>query len=95
MADKIKVMGLVKGGKLSLSVPSGRSDPFARLTRMSPQEAAPPEQEEIDLAEYEGTAIMVTGYDAGSWIYSAEIIDKAGPILSAVVERLSGWKPPS
>jgi hypothetical protein len=93
MTDQIKVMGLVISGKLKLSVPSGRSESLVRLTRLQPHEGASPENEEIDLSEYEGTAIMVTGYDRGGWIYSAEIIDKAGPILTAVVERLSGWKP--
>jgi hypothetical protein len=33
---------------------------------------------------------MVRGVDSGNWIYSAEVIEVARPILSAVVERLSG-----
>jgi hypothetical protein len=54
------------------------------------QESVPPDAREIDLAEYEGRAIMVSGHDDGSWIYSASVIDEAGPILTAVVEQLFG-----
>jgi hypothetical protein len=52
----------------------------------------PPETGEIDLTPYEGQAIMVRGVsgDGDTWIYAAEIIDTAGPILTAVVERLTG-----
>jgi len=88
--NAIKVMGLVQNGEFRLSVPSGRPEPFARLTRITPQASEPPEADQIDLRQYEGSAIMVTGYDGGAWIYSAVIIDQAGPILTAVVERLSG-----
>jgi len=88
-----KVMGLVQNGRLRLSVPSGRLESSVRLTRIDPQAAQSPESAEIDLGEYEGSAIMVVGLDQGAWIYSAEIIEKAGPILSAVVERLFGERP--
>lgn len=90
MSDTIKIMGIVQNGKFRPSVPSGRTEPFARLTGISPQAGSPPGGAEIDLSEYEGSVIMVTGHDQGGWIYSAQIIDKAGPILTAVVERLSG-----
>ena len=86
----IQVLGIVRDGKFKLSVPSGRQEPYARLTRISPQSAQAPESEELDLGAYEGRAIMVRGYDQGSWFYAAEIIDVAGPILTAVIERLSG-----
>jgi len=94
MNSGIKVMGLVQDGKFRLAVPSGRPGSFARLTRIPPQSSEPPEAGEIDLSEYEGSVIMVTGDDQGTWIYLAEIIDRAGPILTAVVERLSGERPP-
>jgi hypothetical protein len=93
MSGALKVMGLVQNGRLRLSVPSGRLESSVRLTRIAPQAAESPESAEIDLSEYEGVALMVTGDDQGAWIFSAEIIDKAGPILSAVVERLFGERP--
>jgi hypothetical protein len=44
----------------------------------------------LDISPYEGNAIVVRGYDSGGWIYSAEVIDEAGPILTAVVLRVFG-----
>jgi hypothetical protein len=61
-----------------------------RLTALSMQAAVPPESEELDLTGYEGKAIMVSGYVGGGWLYSAEVIDHAGPILTAVVRRVFG-----
>lgn len=33
---------------------------------------------------------MVRGHDGGGWIYSAEVIDQVGPILTAVVQKVCG-----
>ena len=90
MEHPIEVMGLVRQGELVLSVPSGRREMSVRLT-LAPSGAAVPESEELDLSRYEGQAIMVRGDDQGRWIHSATVVDVAGPILSAVVERLSGF----
>jgi hypothetical protein len=60
------------------------------LTRIQMQEARPPETEELNLTEHEGQAIMVRGHDGGGWIYSAEVIDQAGPILTMVVQQVFG-----
>jgi hypothetical protein len=54
------------------------------------QEARPPETGELDLSPYEGSAILVRGRDSGGWIYSAEVIDHASPILTLVVRRVFG-----
>lgn len=40
------------------------------------------------MTKYEGQAIMVRGHDGGNWLYSAEVIDQAGPILTAVVQQV-------
>jgi len=61
-----------------------------RLTTISMAAAQPPESAEIDLTKYEGSAIMVRGHLSGGWIYSAEFIDQAGPILTAVVRQVFG-----
>jgi hypothetical protein len=52
--------------------------------------SVPPETAELDLSVYEGKAIMVHGHDGGGWIYSAMVIDQAGPILTAVVRKVFG-----
>jgi hypothetical protein len=61
-----------------------------RLTHIQMQTAMSPESGELDLTQYEGSAIMVQGHSGGGWIYTAQIIDKAGPILTAVVKRVFG-----
>jgi hypothetical protein len=83
------VLGIVQDGSFQPLAPRGLS---ARLTTIQMQAAMPPESGELDLAEYEGKAIMVRGHDGGGWIYSAEVIDQAGPILTAVVQRVFGYE---
>jgi len=52
------------------------------------QSAVAPEVQEISVKKHEGKAIMVEGRSSGGWIYSAELIDTAGPILSALVQKV-------
>jgi N-acetylmuramoyl-L-alanine amidase len=52
------------------------------LTAIQIQEALPPERKEIDLSEYEGKVMEVNGYDSSGWIYSAKVVEEAGPVLS-------------
>ena len=59
-----------------------------RLTRAAMQASFPPEHEELDLTEYEGKAIMIRGHGRGEWVWSTEVIDVAGPILTETVCKL-------
>jgi len=59
-----------------------------RLTSVTVQATQPPESGEVSLAAYESSAIMVRGIDNGEWIYSAIVMDQAGPILTAVVREV-------
>ena len=81
-------LGMVRNGAFELLAPYRAPGGSVRLTRIQMQEARPPESAELDLTEYEGKAIMVRGYGGGGWIYSAEVIDQAGPILTAVVQQV-------
>jgi hypothetical protein len=82
-------LGIVQNGEFTPLVPDpGPISVPIRLTGISMQESVPPESKELDLTEYEGKAIMVRGYGGGGWIYSAEVIDQAGPILTAVVQQV-------
>ena len=77
-------LGVVEMGKFRLLKPySPLGSP--RLTNIPMQAAQPPESAELDLTEYEGRSIMVSGHDSGGWIYSARVTDEAGPILTSVV----------
>jgi hypothetical protein len=60
----------------------------ARLTQIAMQEARPPESDEINLTPYEGRAILVSGHDDGGWIYSAQVVDQAGPLLTLVTLKV-------
>jgi hypothetical protein len=59
---------------------------MARLTQIGMAESVGPESGEIDLAPYEGMALVVRGRDGGGWIYEAEIVEEGGPLLTALVE---------
>lgn len=81
-------LGMVKDGKLGILLPESEAGTIVRLTEMPMQAALPPEAQEIALKKHEGKAIMVTGHYSGDWIYSAEVIDLAGPILNALVQKV-------
>ena len=83
-------LGIVQLGQFQILMPARPVGGSVRLTSMGMQVAMPPESEEIDLSKYEGQAVMVQGHDGGGWIYSATVIDQAGPILTAVVQQVFG-----
>jgi hypothetical protein len=83
-------LGIVQDGAFELMSPYSAPGGSVRLTAISMQAAVPPETAELDLSVYEGKAIMVRGHDGGGWIYSAAVIDQAGPILTAAVQKVFG-----
>lgn len=83
-----KFLGMVENGKFQLLLPENLAGVSFRLTSVRIQEAVSPESREINLIEYEGEAIMIQGLENGEWIYSAELIDEAGPILTILVRKL-------
>jgi hypothetical protein len=85
-----QVLGIVENGEFQRLAPPSETGGPTRLTSIPPQAAQPPESGELDLGDHEGSAIMVAGHDQGEWIYSAEVIDQAGPILTAVVKKVFG-----
>jgi hypothetical protein len=85
-----QLLGIVEGGEFRPLVPRSILSVPVRLTRIPMQAAQAPESAELDLTEYEGQAIMVSGHGGGGWIYSAAVIDQAGPILTAVVQQVFG-----
>ena len=87
-----QVLGIVQNGEFVALKPYRALGGPLRLTGISMQESVPPETAELDLTEYEGQAIMVSGHDGGGWLYSAAVIDRAGPILTAGVEQVFGGR---
>ena len=81
---------MVKDGKLTILLPESEAGNVVRLTEMPMQASIPPEVQEFFIKKHEGKAIMVKGRYSGGWIYSTEMIDLAGPILSALVRKVFG-----
>jgi hypothetical protein len=90
VCDLGRFIGVVKAGELLIFDPPSPAGKTARLTRIPIQASRPPHSDEIDLAAYEGRAIMVCGQEDSGWIYSAKIVDQAGPIITALVEKVFG-----
>lgn len=81
---------MVNNGKLTILLPDSKAGNIVRLTEMPMQASIPPEAQEISIKKHEGKAIMVKGRYGEGWIYSTEMIDLAGPILSALVQKVFG-----
>jgi hypothetical protein len=85
--DDDMFVGVVRNGRFEAVEPRTSSD---SLTEIAMQEARSPESGEIELSAYEGRAILVAGHDGGGWIYSARVVDEAGPLVTALVSRVFG-----
>lgn len=86
-----KFLGLVQDGRFSILMPRPQCC-TVKLTRIARPASIAEElvaSHEIKLAEYEGNAIMVTGVlpERRGWLYEANVIDQAGPILTEVVKE--------
>jgi hypothetical protein len=90
VSNESQVLGIVHDGKFRPVTSDPGPSGYTGLTTIQIQTSLPPEAHELDLAEYEGKAIMVYGNGGGEWIYSAKVIDEAGPILTAVVGQVFG-----
>ena len=83
-------LGRVTAGRFEILLPEVLAGTSRRLTAMGMQVAQPPEAQEVKLDEYNGRVIMVRGHADSEWIWSAEVVDTAGPILTAVAEKVLG-----
>lgn len=91
MSTNDQFLGIVQLGRFQILSPDRAASEAVRLTGIQMQEPVPPETKELDLTEYEGSALMVGGHDGGGWIYSAHIVEAAGPILTMVVKQVFGY----
>ncbi len=85
MSGKEEFIGIVEFGMFR---PLDRPGGSFKLTGIPIQAAQSPESREIRLNKDEGCVLMVHGQASGGWLYSAEVTEKAGPILSAVVKKI-------
>lgn len=84
-----QLVGVVKDRKFVPFADFGGKFP-RRLTELQMQEGQLPESQEINLDNYEGLVMMVSGNDSGNWIYSAQIVEVGGAILSAIAKKVLG-----
>ena len=84
-----QIIGIVESGAFRPLWPNV-GEP-AKLTSISMNMGVPPESSELELGHYsEGTALLIAGHGGGDWIYSAQVIEAGGPLISAVVKKVFG-----
>ena len=86
---KERILGIVQAGLLRRLTPVRDLGVGCRLTRDAPG-TGPPEQNEIDLARYEGSAILIEGEPAELWVHSANVVEEAGPIVTELMQYVLG-----
>jgi hypothetical protein len=87
-----KFLGIVQDGRFSILMPRPQCC-TVKLTRIARPASIAEElvaTHEIDLTEYEGKAIMVSGVlpEHRGWLYEANVIDQAGSVLTEVVKEI-------
>jgi hypothetical protein len=85
LVEQGALLGLVQGGELQIVAPARSAGGAARLTEIGMAESVSPESRAIDLRPHEGLVLVVQGQDGGGWIYEAQIVEQAGPQLTALV----------
>ncbi len=80
--------GMVRTGGFFVFAPQHLEGSTVNLTTVQVHEAVPPESRRIDLSRYEGKIIEVSGRDSGNWIYSAKVVEEAGPVLSDFLKKV-------
>jgi len=85
--DDDSFVGFVQQGRFLKLTPCKPVQQEVRLTYMSMDTAILPQEEELDLTEYEGKVIVLCGHDGGEWIYSATIAEIASPLIADFILR--------
>ena len=88
MKTDIQFFGIVSGGKFKIFAPQNLEGEVVGLTTIREDEAPPPESGEINLSQYEDKIIEVSGQVEGDWIYSAVVVEEAGPVLSDFLRKV-------
>lgn len=88
MNPKHQYLGIVEAGRFKLLMPDSMAGSYRRLTAMEMQSAQPPELDEIHLNEYDGQAVLVSGYADDTWIWSAKVVEVAGLILTVLTKQI-------
>ena len=80
-----EVLGMVVGGQF-ISANTGKP---IKVTEAQMQEAIDPAAKLVDLAKFEGKAVLITYQLSDSnFLWGSNVVSTAGPILTAVVRKL-------
>lgn len=85
-------IGIAQRGVVRLFYPDTDFQNNVRLTRVGMQDSLQPENGELNIIEFEGSAIAIQGHNSDGWIYSASIIDTGDPIVTVLVHKVLGQK---
>ncbi|MCP5104806.1 MAG: N-acetylmuramoyl-L-alanine amidase [bacterium] len=88
MMCKEQIFGMVRKGEFTIFAPQQLEGITVRLTALPMDEAHPPENGRIDISKYEGKIIEVCGDTGADWLYSARVIEEAGPVLSDFLKKV-------
>jgi len=80
-------LGLVENEKFTPLVSENNTSGRFLLTSAAQDAGGNATGTQLSLVEYEGSAVMVRGIDGEGWIYSATVVDHAGPILTLLVRQ--------
>jgi hypothetical protein len=78
-------LGFVNNGEFNAVIPKKEK---LLLTSVHVQEARSPESGKLKLNKYEGAAILVEGKGSREIVYDARVVERAGRILTLVVQNL-------
>jgi hypothetical protein len=88
MSGNEQFFGMVKNGEFYVFAPQQLEGTTVKLTRNMMEDSTNPESGIIDLKDFEGKIIEVSGYDGGKWLYSANVDEEAGPVLSNFLKKV-------
>jgi N-acetylmuramoyl-L-alanine amidase len=88
MSGNEQFFGMVRNGEFYVFAPQHLEGATVKLTTTWIEEPDSTESGVIDLAEFEGKIIEVSGRDSGKWIYAAKVVEEAGPVLSDFLKRV-------
>jgi hypothetical protein len=83
-----RYLGVVHAGLFRRLTPFRDPAGGCRLSQARP--GAAPEPLEISLEDYAGAALLVEGVAQELWIYEANVIEKASPIVTELVQFVLG-----
>lgn len=88
MSGNEQYFGIVRNGEFYVFAPQHLEGATVKLTTTWIEEPQATESGVIDLTEFEGKIIEVSGRDKGKWIYSAKVVEEAGPVLSDFLKKV-------